>query len=988
MMNTTGPPIDEATILLVQQAIIASATSPHLAHQQTLNTFAVALQRWNPNTILDITISAKPLLDFLFTVDTTAVYKEIRHGRFLIHKIVHDWMQSWNRQLLTSDELQYVIEILQTDLWDTYQDIHMNHADTWFPAQIYSCSKQYHHMNRNCTAIQNFLLPTVEALQSRIMEVIQWEEILKAYMTVEVHRHTYQLCKALGTLKTNFRMPDKATSVEENVKLLQQSLGPIPKQDLFYHLTYFNIYPSILFNGYITEYNHASYQHEKCIPTISHALSTITQSFGSNMTFGGVVDALAKLNSNTILNSEIKILLNNERLEITSLDITNFRAVKLLHDISKPIQGFIKTCVQYKFQVVGSDTTFSTLQTEVTKFYASKANDRDTCLSFLDQLYNILCSQPYNDTINNSSPHVSLLHKISKLIELVPTLLLMSHVFPVPKLWQYFQEMRWFTNENRGALQFDQDYNSLMKAVSCYGALQEALIVESLKPVAHFFIAVQTSESCPSIKLILTNFRNDNTIQATIKNTATIQLDIILLNSRLISIKDLFRNVCNLPTAAALVRIPQPNESPTTPTPPPVQSDVSAAQPQLPERQSSTTYPVPQPIVVQSTQPVARPSNHPFGFTFGPESIFAPTTSSTTNQQPETPLGFTLRPGSLFAPPTTSTTNPQLVTQPIQPIISQPTVPPSKIVLRAQPTGTGQSTLPHTVNQLPQVNLTHFATPKASPQPRPSETAPSMTTAATLPPTANGRCTINIGSKVTMNGLPLVIAPEPASAVPQPTILPPSSPAQPTVPPSKIVLRAQPTGTGQSSLPYQVHQRSQVNLTHFATPQESPQPRPSETAPSMTTAATLPPTANGRCTINIGSKVTMNGLPLVIAPEPASAVPQPTILPPSSPAVSMSTTPPIQSTTTQPSSASGFTFSMDSGVNLNGIYIFQFGSSAPLASTPPLSPPPDPMTQAPAASTAVPPPNSGTTLTFGSGAGGFQVGSSHGKKLTPRFRRR
>ena len=114
------------------------------------------------------------------------------------------------------------------------------------------------------------------------------------------------------------------------------------------------------------------------------ALSRITQAFSAKMTYCGVVNALTVLSTDALLNSELKVLLSSERLEITSLDITNFRAVKLLHDISTPIQDFITACVQYKFQIVDSyDTTFNVLQTEVTKFYDTESNDRQTCLSFL-----------------------------------------------------------------------------------------------------------------------------------------------------------------------------------------------------------------------------------------------------------------------------------------------------------------------------------------------------------------------------------------------------------------------------------------------------------------------------------------------------------------------------------------------------------------------------------------------------------------------------
>ena len=181
---------------------------------------------------------------------------------------------------------------------------------------------------------------------------------------------------------------------------------------------------------------------------MKHSLLRITQACGANITHDRVVYALTQLNSGTILNSELQILLSNEKLETTALDVTNFRAVKLLYDISKPIQGFIKACKQYKFQVVDSDATFSELQTEVNKFYSSKTNDRQTCLFFLDQLYDILCLNPQNEASDNKnndlSPHISLLHKINELTKLILILLPLSYVSYGPNLWPYFSEMGWF----------------------------------------------------------------------------------------------------------------------------------------------------------------------------------------------------------------------------------------------------------------------------------------------------------------------------------------------------------------------------------------------------------------------------------------------------------------------------------------------------------------------------------------------------------------
>ena len=216
-----------------------------------------------------------------------------------------------------------------------------------------------------------------------------------------------------------------------------------PNNDFIYHLVYFSKYPSNLF------LETRKIGKQKIFYSMDVALSRITQAFGAKMTYCGVVNALTVLNTDALLNSKLKVLLSNERLEITSLDVTNFRAVKSLHDISTPIQYFITAYVQYKFQIVDNDTTFNVLQAEVNKFYNTESNDRPTCLSFLDRLYTILCLNPHNQTTyKHLSPHLSLLHKINELTKVIPILRWLSYISYGPKLRQYFRETKWFENDD------------------------------------------------------------------------------------------------------------------------------------------------------------------------------------------------------------------------------------------------------------------------------------------------------------------------------------------------------------------------------------------------------------------------------------------------------------------------------------------------------------------------------------------------------------
>ena len=60
------PSIDEATLTFVRRTIMESVTQPHPSQTLALNAFSTAFQRWNPQSINDITPTDKATMDFLF----------------------------------------------------------------------------------------------------------------------------------------------------------------------------------------------------------------------------------------------------------------------------------------------------------------------------------------------------------------------------------------------------------------------------------------------------------------------------------------------------------------------------------------------------------------------------------------------------------------------------------------------------------------------------------------------------------------------------------------------------------------------------------------------------------------------------------------------------------------------------------------------------------------------------------------------------------
>ena len=117
----------------------------------------------------------------------------------------------------------------------------------------------------------------------------------------------------------------------------------------------------------------------------------IKDAFGPNMTYTGVGMALRLASNANEIEAEILLLWNCRILQLTAQDVTNFRAVKLLHDISKPLQDFIQCCELHHFRVAERDPSFTALQTMVKDFFSTESQDRQLCLDFLHRLHNALC---------------------------------------------------------------------------------------------------------------------------------------------------------------------------------------------------------------------------------------------------------------------------------------------------------------------------------------------------------------------------------------------------------------------------------------------------------------------------------------------------------------------------------------------------------------------------------------------------------------------
>jgi hypothetical protein len=145
--------------------------------------------------------------------------------------------------------------------------------------------------------------------------------------------------------------------------------------------------------------------------------------------------------------------------------------------------------------------------------------------------------------------------------------------------------------------------------------------------------------------------------------------------------------------------------------------------------------------------------------------------------------------------------------------------------------------------------------------------------------------------------------------------------------------------------------------------QRTPPERKGETTPLTANAATSIPT-NGRCSFHVGSNGTTNAA-LSDLPMPSG-----------------------QSTTSSPNDDNGLTVNIDSGMNLNSLYIFHFGSA-----TTPTTPVAASLQSLPSVPTTIfttptVPPTTNNVFTFGDSGAGFNLGISRRKVNLSNRRRR
>ena len=554
-----GPSIDEATLTFVR-TIMESTTQPHPSQALALNAFTTAFQQWNPQTMSDVKVTDKATLDIVFAPAPVPPHYDqvfmavLQKHRNRIGVLVQSFNVSLSSGQLTLVQLRDACAMIDSQVWDSYK---------LFRGTV---NLQPIHMQRyRGQSPQLVRVPVLPSIQTIIQELNKLEELkqpIENYTHVRIQGKSYLLADYVNDihdLRTDIEKCSTST-LNSLLQNIQRRIGNNP--DSLYWYIYFRLHPSILLeHNLAANPNFPSGRdidiHAKC--------KRIRDAFGADMSYEGVGTALKLLSNRNAYKAEIKVLLNCEILKISARDVTNFRAVRLLHEISQPLQDALQCCDEHQFMLVTSDPSFSALRSMVKDFYSTASHGRESCLDFMNQLHCKLCGTA--DTNDSKYAIATSLRKINQLKLSIDALLSLQYALHGLKLRNYFRTMQWLTvdediGSNEGIQKFDSDYQTLRLLLHSNDATEELMIVDSLKPVVQMFSYLeQHCQNCPRIYELVSRMKNDGAMQTLLRTTVTLPADVHDVNSRIYALQDVFQEIA--PPV-------------TTPTPPTVTSNPEA----------------------------------------------------------------------------------------------------------------------------------------------------------------------------------------------------------------------------------------------------------------------------------------------------------------------------------------------------------------------------------------------------------------------------
>ena len=530
-----GPSIDEATLTFVR-TIIESPTQPHPSQALALNAFTAAFTGWNPQSLFDIKLTDKASLDLIFTVPPKqshydqAFEQTMQKHRYTIGTLVKNFEYWLSNGLLVLEQLRAACSAMDLQIWDSYKRYH----GTQSKSRVYS------------TANSLPALPTTRKIKSETDKIERLRETIDKYTHVCIQGKSYSLadCDSTRDIKIDDITKLATSALQTLLNTIKGRIGDNP--DFLYYYMYFKHHPSILLGApkapvISTQPTNFDFL-ESCKP--------IRDAFGADMTYAGVGTVLQLLRKRKVYNTEIKLLLNCEILKISARDVTNFRAVKLLHRISQPLHDALQCCVEHQFVLVESDPSFNALQAIVKNFYSTASRGRESCLDFMNQLYEKLCTADIHDANDASDASFPKINQVKLSID---ALLPLQYALHGLKLRNYCRTMQWLTadaanDRNEGLEKFNTDYEAMIDFLRRNGATEELLIVDSLKPVVQLFSYLEKyCKNCLQVHELVARLKNDRDMQTLLQETVNLKVKVLGLNSRVHAIEDLFQHIATPP---------------------------------------------------------------------------------------------------------------------------------------------------------------------------------------------------------------------------------------------------------------------------------------------------------------------------------------------------------------------------------------------------------------------------------------------------------
>ncbi len=453
--------------------------------------------------------------------------------------LVEEFNHSLTNGTLTLEELQAAHTAIESSLWDSYKLCWYDRQQTASSKKKktteapYRNSSQYHRM---IETVLLPLLPSVGRITNEIHELKQLKQTLKPFTCAFIRGKSYSLDDFdFQSLSRGgvFDLTEKfcTSALQKQLESIQSVIGTDP--DFLYWYAYFKIHTSILLPS-----ESVNPDEEDQSFNVNELCKQIKEAFGPNMSYSGVGTAMQLFSNANDCKAEMKVLLNCQILKITAIDVTNFSAVKILHEISKPLQDFIRCCELHQFKVVDDDPSFRVLQTMVQEFYSTESHDRQSCFDFFDQLYRILRINEDDDYPVGS--YSRLLHGVSIMKSIIKVMVPMKYLLDGENMKFFLLEMKWLSVDDRndgaeGLKKFNEDYSALLSYFPHQDTAYELLIADSLKQVVQIFSFLKRYSDIPTVHDLVLSLMKYSERQI---------LDIYDLNDRIPAIKDLFQIVC------------------------------------------------------------------------------------------------------------------------------------------------------------------------------------------------------------------------------------------------------------------------------------------------------------------------------------------------------------------------------------------------------------------------------------------------------------